>query len=475
MKRVKKIAIILIVFLLAIVNFSFAATGKVNTSAVRLREEANTTSNILTTIYKGYDLEVLEQNGEWCKVKYQDVVGYTKKEFIDIKEEKSATKSETQNEVENKTNDEQNNKENTSTYENNTNAVTTNELFTVGVTKMRKQPTFLSDIDMQIDAGKNVTKILEMNNWVKIAYENSTGWVLKNKLSSVNKTQVVANSSDFEDKIEKKEEQKEENNTKKDNEEKVEKTETVTSTPVDKKGIVNVETAKVRSEANLKSKVIGFLDYNDEITITAEEGDWYKMTNEEITGYVNKSLVTIRNDEKGVSSRGTSEERDITIPEPVPEVKDETVEKDDTTVSAEVNNQLSESLASPNNGGNQSVVDYAMQFLGYNYVVGGKNPSTGFDCSGFTRYVFANFGYSLGSTAASQNNIGTEVARENLQPGDLILFYDDAKTKIGHTGIYISNGDFIHSANPSRGVVTDNINTSKYYNTRFITARRIVQ
>ena len=470
MKIVRKISIILIIFLFGIINFSFAGTGKVNTSAVRLREEANTTSNILETIYKGNELEILEQNGEWCKVKYKDKVGYIKKEFIDIKEEKNETKDETKDKL--------NNQENTSIYENNQNSVNNNELVTISIVKMRKQPTFLSDIDIAIDAGKNVTKISEMNNWIKVSYENSTGWVLKNKLSVGNTAQVVANSSDFEDnknKVEKQEEKEAEKSKEEKKETVTEKeTEKVTSTPVDKKGIVNVETAKVRAESNLKAKVIGFLDYNDEITITAEEGDWYKMTNEEITGYVNKSLVTIRNDEKGVSSRGTSDERNTTTPEPAPQEK-ENIAKDDTTVSEEINNQLNESLSVPNNGGNQSVVDYAMQFLGYNYVVGGKNPSTGFDCSGFTRYVFANFGYSLGSTAASQNSIGTEIARENLQPGDLILFYDDAKTKIGHTGIYISNGDFIHSANPSRGVVIDNINTSKYYNTRFITARRVVQ
>ena len=470
MKIVRKISIILIIFLFGIINFSFAGTGKVNTSAVRLREEANTTSNILETIYKGNELEILEQNGEWCKVKYKDKVGYIKKEFIDIKEEKNETKDETKDKL--------NNQENTSIYENNQNSVNNNELVTISIVKMRKQPTFLSDIDIAIDAGKNVTKISEMNNWIKVSYENSTGWVLKNKLSVGNTAQVVANSSDFEDnknKVEKQEEKEAEKSKEEKKETVTEKeTEKVTSTPVDKKGIVNVETAKVRAESNLKAKVIGFLDYNDEITITAEEGDWYKMTNEEITGYVNKSLVTIRNDEKGVSSRGTSDERNTTTPEPAPQEK-ENIAKDDTTVSEAINNQLNESLSVPNNGGNQSVVDYAMQFLGYNYVVGGKNPSTGFDCSGFTRYVFANFGYSLGSTAASQNSIGTEIARENLQPGDLILFYDDAKTKIGHTGIYISNGDFIHSANPSRGVVIDNINTSKYYNTRFITARRVVQ
>lgn len=108
-------------------------------------------------------------------------------------------------------------------------------------------------------------------------------------------------------------------------------------------------------------------------------------------------------------------------------------------------------------------------------MVGGKTPTSGFDCSGFTKYVFSNFGFSLGSTAASQTNLGTEILRENLQVGDLILFYNEGKTSIGHTGIYIGNGDFIHAANPKRGVVIDNLNTNSYYNERFVSARRIVE
>ena len=116
-----------------------------------------------------------------------------------------------------------------------------------------------------------------------------------------------------------------------------------------------------------------------------------------------------------------------------------------------------------------------MQFIGYPYVSGGKTPESGFDCSGFTKYIFSNFGFTLGATAASQNSVGREVSRDSLIAGDLLLFYDEGKTKIGHTGIYIGNGDFVHAANSKRGVVTDNINTSSYYDERYITARRIVE
>ncbi len=106
---------------------------------------------------------------------------------------------------------------------------------------------------------------------------------------------------------------------------------------------------------------------------------------------------------------------------------------------------------------------------------GCSTPEKGFDCSGFTRYVFGHFGFTLGQVAADQTSLGDVVERANLQIGDLILFYNDGKSKIGHCGIYMGSGDFIHSANPQRGVVTDNLNTNSYYSERFVTARRIVK
>ena len=81
----------------------------------------------------------------------------------------------------------------------------------------------------------------------------------------------------------------------------------------------------------------------------------------------------------------------------------------------------------------------------------------------------------MGSVAADQTSSGTEIDREDLEAGDLILFYDEGKTKIGHVGIYMGDNQFIHAANPKRGVVTDALSTNSYYNTRYVTARRIVE
>jgi cell wall-associated NlpC family hydrolase len=86
------------------------------------------------------------------------------------------------------------------------------------------------------------------------------------------------------------------------------------------------------------------------------------------------------------------------------------------------------------------VVGIALQYLGVPYVWGGSSPSTGFDCSGFVMYVFAQIGVSLPHHAASQWNYGTPVPREQLAPGDLVFF-----SGLGHMGIYIGGGQFVHA------------------------------
>ena len=86
------------------------------------------------------------------------------------------------------------------------------------------------------------------------------------------------------------------------------------------------------------------------------------------------------------------------------------------------------------------VVGIALQYLGVPYVWGGSSPSTGFDCSGFVMYVFAQVGVSLPHHAASQWSYGTPVSRDQLAPGDLVFF-----SGLGHMGIYIGGGQFVHA------------------------------
>lgn len=106
--------------------------------------------------------------------------------------------------------------------------------------------------------------------------------------------------------------------------------------------------------------------------------------------------------------------------------------------------------SSINRGVNKSssqVANYAYNFLGRPYVYGANGPNA-FDCSGFTSYVYRHFGVSLPRTASSQFSAGSAVSRNNLAPGDLVFF--NTVGYLGHVGLYIGGGDFIHAASSGR-------------------------
>jgi cell wall-associated NlpC family hydrolase len=122
-------------------------------------------------------------------------------------------------------------------------------------------------------------------------------------------------------------------------------------------------------------------------------------------------------------------------------------------------------VAAPSGGGgNSALVDIAMRYLGIPYVYAGADPS-GFDCSGFTMYVYAQVGISLPHTAAMQFGMGTPVSYDQLAPGDLVFFYG-----LGHVGMYIGGGNFIHS--PHTGDVVKISSLAGHYASVFDGARR---
>lgn len=154
-------------------------------------------------------------------------------------------------------------------------------------------------------------------------------------------------------------------------------------------------------------------------------------------------------------------------PLPTPPSTDAKANTDTSTVKAD---QSSAPATATSLGG--KIVAEAMKYVGYPYVWAGASPS-GFDCSGFVMYIVQkvagqNVTHSIGQQASS----GQYVARENLQPGDLVFFANTYTAGLSHAGIYIGGGRFVHAENEGTGVVVSNINGG-YYGPKYYTARRI--
>jgi len=123
-------------------------------------------------------------------------------------------------------------------------------------------------------------------------------------------------------------------------------------------------------------------------------------------------------------------------------------------------------LASARAAMSQRVVSYAKRFLGVRYVYGGSSPRSGFDCSGFVRYVYAHFGVSLPHSSYAQFGDGRRVSRRSLRPGDLVFF-----DGVGHVGLYVGNGRFIHAPHTGTRVRIETL--AGWYSSRFAGARRL--
>lgn len=208
-------------------------------------------------------------------------------------------------------------------------------------------------------------------------------------------------------------------------------------------GIITGNTVNLRKGPGLTYDVITQLDRGEKATILSASGSWYKIsTSDGSIGWVSG---------KYISGNGLNPSADS------------------------VRNSSSET----SRGGSSlamDIIDYAKRFLGVKYTYGGTTPGTGFDCSGFTRYVFARFGIKLERVAADQATQGIKISKSELKPGDLIFSdTDGGNDDINHVGIYIGGGKFISAASgPSSGkVVIDDVNSS-YWKKAYMTARRVL-
>ena len=231
---------------------------------------------------------------------------------------------------------------------------------------------------------------------------------------------------------------------------------------------VDATTVNIREKADSNAKIILQLSRNTKVTvIEVVDKTWSKVQVNGKTGYVaSKFLSETKTQEVSTRSEETARSEASKS-----NTTASSTTSSSTTQSSEKKEETSTTQASSVSGAN--VVVYAKQYLGYRYVSGGSSPSTGFDCSGFTSYIYKHFGISLSRTSGGQSSNGTAVPKSSLQAGDLVIFNNSGNTKVGHVGIYIGGNSFIHASTTSTGVIISSLSES-YYAKRYVSARRVL-
>ncbi|MEA4934721.1 MAG: SH3 domain-containing C40 family peptidase [Lawsonibacter sp.] len=273
---------------------------------------------------------------------------------------------------------------------------------------------------------------------------------------------------------------------------------------------------RVRTEASTNSEILTKLDPGTQVEVlsTVENG-WYQIGFEEVTGYVSCDYLVVDGTENAISAvsavapTSVVSAADAIQPAAEPKFGKVTVsslnirsgagadyDKAGTLSAGKVVEILSESsgwyriesgyicadyvtivdateAAATSKG--QEIAAFAQTFVGYPYVYGGSSPK-GFDCSGFARYVYSQFGYSINRTASNQMDNGTSVSMSELQPGDLVFFKKagSGSKRASHVGIYIGGNRFVHASTAQVGVITSSLSDA-YYTSGFVGGRRLAQ
>ena len=204
-------------------------------------------------------------------------------------------------------------------------------------------------------------------------------------------------------------------------------------------GRVTGDRVNLRERPNLDSEILGTYTERTEMTVIGINTGWYKVRHEGKTGYIRSDLMDIISGQRAASA----------------------------------SNAVPNSPPPANIALGQQIANFALGFLGSTYVYGGSSPS-GFDCSGFSSYVYRNFGYTLTRNASGQyRDNGVQVNKASLAPGDLVFFSSNGGVSVTHVGVYIGDDEFVHASRTGVGVVISRLDSSYYINVWY-GAKRII-
>ena len=427
-KRFLKTTVVSVIFALTLAVSASAATagGATTTTAVNFRTGAGTNYGIISTLPAGTHVVVSERSsGNWATVVYNGTVGYISSDYLKRANDMDAS-------------------------------------FGTGTicgsyVRMRSSASTSSSILGTYNSGTTMTVTGVSGAWYKVDYNGTDGYVYSNYLSLSGVTSSGGSASGS-------------------------------------NGSVKGSDVRMRSGPGTNYSILGTYQNGTALTVTGTENGWSKVTIGGTSGYIRSDYVSggadsktgyIKgNDVRLRSGAGTSYSILGTYNNGTPLTITGT--SGDWTavtfngVKGYVNSAyVSTTKTEGGNGGGstpsasigETIVATAKQYMGAPYVYGGMSPS-GFDCSGFVNYVYKLCGYSMSRVASSiYNNNGTYVEKANLQIGDLVFFASNSSS-IGHVGIYIGNGQFIHSSSGAGCVVISDL-SSNYYLKNYVGAKRI--
>lgn len=420
--------------------------AKVNADSLYLRQSPG--GAVITTLSKGTTVAVLNNSSSWYKVSVNGKEGYVSGEYL-------------------------------------TGTTATNVALGTGTVKcsssvnFRSAPNTSSTSYGELKNGTKVNVVGVSSGWYKVTYNGKTGYIHPDyiTLASSSAGTAIAPSN------------------------------TVTSTTGTAGTVKCSSSVNLRSEANTSSSILAELKNGTKITVVSTANGWCKVTYSGKTGYIKQDYVSTTGSASNNTSASTGTAAVVKCSSTV---NFRSAASTSSTILGELKNGTAITVLSTSNGWSkvsyagktgyisadylvtassgtaispsntaasvsisakrQSVLNYAAQFLGVPYVYGGSTPS-GFDCSGFTSYVFKNTVGSIPRVAQAQYDATTRVSRDDLLPGDLV-FFGSSTSSISHVGIYVGSNQFIHA--PSTGDVVKYSSLTGSYATRYQGAGRVI-
>lgn len=221
---------------------------------------------------------------------------------------------------------------------------------------------------------------------------------------------------------------------------------------------VQVKKLNVRAGKSTGDKKIGYLESGESAKILENCGEWLKIQyTAETEGYIATEYVAISEsysyaktpDEEKVQ-KAEDKEREARKPvqkEVVEDSAEEILEVIPPAVTYTSNEEL-----------RKEIINYALQFVGNKYINGGSSLTKGTDCSGFTCFIFKEFGYSISRTPSGQySGAGRSIDISEIQPGDIVCYSSNGGKSCTHVAFYMGDGQIVHSANSRKGVITSKV------------------